>query len=383
MLTAMQGGLLPAQWAVLDFKEIGQAVAEIKEVAKGMGISVQVCGNLKRCPTVILRTNEFPDQWLDPLAFPPTQTWLLRLASVYGTSGYQVTHIAPGNLSQWWPASQAPASLVDAVHLDLQHLTLSGCSNSQVWDVMHGKTSTLQLGQSELTVWENRQECVHLQVKLPQAIPAQKTHRAQTHARVDLKWCVFPESRATWEEQGFAHVVEILDLLIPGQTLTILSAPSKECRRGRIHIQRTGAKAWKISGAISCDWDSLSDLADTLGVCFDEDVGYQPSQDNQNDQDEEYDLSEHRKRFLRDYNERNRTNYTTVIPLHHFHESVPMLWDTADPGTEHQFDRNVRGDVDHLLAIMSKLEDLAMDEDQRIWSDLESAYRPSHQPSQA
>lgn len=383
MLTAMQGGLPPDQWASLDFKELAQAVAEIKEVAKGLGMSVQLCGNLKRSPTVILRTHHLPDEWLDPLAFPPTQTWMLRLATVFGLSGYQVTHIAPGNLPQWWPACQAPASLVTAVHLDLQHLTLTGCDSSQVWGLMHGKTTTLQLGVSELTVWEHHPECVHLQVKLAQAIPAQKTHRAQTHARVDLKWCVFPESRATWEEQGFAHVVELLDLLIPGQSLTILSAPNKECRRGRIHIQRTGAKAWKVSGAISCDWDSLSDLADTLGVCFDEDVGYQPSEEDQQDQDEEYDLSEHRKRFLLDYNERNRTNYTTVIPLHHFHESVPMLWDTADPGTEYQFDRNVRGDVDHLLAIMSKLEDLAMDADQRIWSDLESAYRPFHEPSQA
>lgn len=364
LLSQLQGDLPRAQWARIEHKDVKLAIAVIKEVAHSMGMSVQVCGNLKISPTVILRRHALPEEWTEPTSLPPAQNWRIRMCAVHGTSGYQVTHVRPEHSQHWRLSCQAPEALSQAIGLDLERLTLAGCDRSKAWDLMHGKASSLSLSECELKVVDSREGQLVLEASLAQPIPAGKTHRAFIHAPVDLKWCVFNEDAAGWADHGYGHVIEMMDSLVKGQTLTILSSASKECRRGRVHVQRTGNKAWKLSGAVSCDWDDVPELADTLGVCFEEDVGTDVPED-----EDELII------FLAEFNAKQRTNYTAISSENVFRESVPMLWDTAEPGTEHVFDRRVRGDVAHLLTVMSKLEDEAMSRDEKIWSDLESSYR--------
>lgn len=364
LLSALQGDCPRSEWAHIECRDVADAIAEIKTVAKDMGITVQVCGNIKRNPTIILRSKHAPDQWSEPTSLPPAQKWQLRICSVHATSGYQVTHVRPADAPVWWLAWQAPQGLVDFIALDLETLTLSGWDSSKLAPMYRAKGSTQTIGEHTLTMVDFNDDGMVFEVTLDQPIAAEKTHRAYNQARIDLKWCVFAEHDSTWDDCGYSHVLDMMREMAVGQTLSILASASKECRRGRVHLVRTGEKAWKLNGAVSCDWDDVPDLADTLGVCFEEDVGT----DVPEDEDELIS-------FLAEFNAKQRTNYTAISSENVFRESVPMLWDTAEPGTEHEFDRRVRGDVAHLLAVMSKLEDEAMSRDEKIWSDLEGSYR--------
>jgi len=366
LLSALQGDSPRSEWAHIECRDVSEAIAEIKAVAKDMGITVQVCGNIKRNPTIILRSKRTPDQWSEPTSLPPAQTWQIQIRWVHATSGYQVTHVRPVDAPEWWLIWQAPQALVDFIALDLETLTFAGWDTSKLAPMHRAKGSTQTIGEHTLTMVDVNDGCVVFEVTLDQPVAAEKTHRAYNQARIDLKWCVFAEHDSTWDECGYSHVLDMMREMSVGQTLSILASASKECRRGRVHLVRTGEKAWKLKGAVSCDWDDVPELADTLGVCFEEDVGT----DIPEDEDELIS-------FLAEFNAKQRTNYTAIASENVFRESVPMLWDTAEPGTEHEFDRRVRGDVAHLLSVMSRLEDEAMSRDERIWSDLEGSYRLS------
>lgn len=363
LLSALQGDAPRSEWAHIECRDVADAVAEIKAVAKDMGITVQACGNVKRNPTIILRSKRTPEQWSEPTTLPPAQTWHIQIRSVHATSGYQVTHVRPVDAPEWWLAWQAPQSLVDFIALDLETLTLAGWDTSKLAPMHRAKGSTQTIGERTLTMVDVNDSEMVFEVTLDEPIAAEKTHRARNQARIDLKWCVFAEHDSTWDECGYSHVLDMMREMTVGQMLSILASASKECRRGRVHLVRTGEKAWKLKGAVSCDWDDVPELADTLGVCFEEDVGT----DVPEDEDELIS-------FLAEFNAKQGTNYSTIVPENVFRQSIPMLWDTAHPGTEHEFDRRVRGDVAHLLAVMSKMEDEAMSMDEKIWSDLEGSY---------
>ena len=151
LLSALQGDCPRSEWAHIECRDVADAIAEIKTVAKDMGITVQVCGNVKRNPTIILRSKHAPDQWSEPTSLPPAQKWQLRICSVHATSGYQVTHVRPADAPEWWLAWQAPQALVDFTALDLETLTLAGCDTSKLAPMHRAKGSTQTIGEHTLT----------------------------------------------------------------------------------------------------------------------------------------------------------------------------------------------------------------------------------------
>ena len=60
LLSALQGDCPRSEWAHIECRDVADAIAEIKAVAKDMGITVQACGNVKRNPTIILRSKRTP-----------------------------------------------------------------------------------------------------------------------------------------------------------------------------------------------------------------------------------------------------------------------------------------------------------------------------------
>lgn len=217
LLSQLQGDLPRAQWARIEQKDVKLAIAEIKEVAHGMGMTVQVCGNLKNSPTVILRRHALPEEWTEPTSLPPAENWRIRIASVHGTDGYQVTHVRPSGAPDWILSCQAPAALIEAIELDLDRLALGTCSRADIWDIFSGKSSALKLPCGQAYIVEFTNDMLALEVDLATAIPVVKTFSWHIGVVVDLKWCVFSEHAESWVDYGYGHVVEMLAGLVKGR----------------------------------------------------------------------------------------------------------------------------------------------------------------------
>jgi hypothetical protein len=83
---------------------------------------------------------------------------------------------------------------------------------------------------------------------------------------VDLKWCCWSKHNSTWDEYA-PGVWEKAEAAFKGEAgpVTVNTAPRKEIRYGSVTIYKGGA-----AGHFCCEWDSVEDLADTLGTTADD-----------------------------------------------------------------------------------------------------------------
>jgi hypothetical protein len=79
---------------------------------------------------------------------------------------------------------------------------------------------------------------------------------------VDLKWALWSAERITWEDNGHGDALRQMEAALGGgETVTVLTAPRKEIRYGRVEV---GEKTAFVQ--FRTEWDELYELADTLGV---------------------------------------------------------------------------------------------------------------------
>lgn len=83
---------------------------------------------------------------------------------------------------------------------------------------------------------------------------------------VDLKWSCWSVDRGYWGEYA-PGVWERMEAAFKGEAgpVVVHTGPRKEIRYGSVTIYKGGA-----CGQFSCEWDSVEELADTLGVKCDE-----------------------------------------------------------------------------------------------------------------
>lgn len=166
--------------------------------------------------------------------------------------------------------------------------------------------------------------------------------------RVDLKWCVFGQSRETWIDHGYSDLIDALSSMVSGQWLRVLSRPSKECRFADVVIRRVGAGSWRVSGVMTDAWDEAPDLAESFGVLLQECLS---AADGEPPEDEG-----ERMAWLAAYNARHGADYQSVMTESEFCGCIPMSAAAAGPGLDHEFDRRFRCGVDGLLDRLSAME---------------------------
>ena len=83
---------------------------------------------------------------------------------------------------------------------------------------------------------------------------------------VDLKWACWSEDRGHWDEYAPGIFAKLEGAFKgTGGPITVVSCPRKEIRYGSVTVSKG-----KASGVFSTEWDSLEELADTLGTECDE-----------------------------------------------------------------------------------------------------------------
>lgn len=102
--------------------------------------------------------------------------------------------------------------------------------------------------------------------------------REQKKFNVDLKWSAWTTDESIWMDYAPSVYTELKALAI-GDSITINTAPRKECRYGSVTIERRlrdkyRRDTWRAFGHFTAEWDSPYELMDTLGLNVNDDDAY-------------------------------------------------------------------------------------------------------------
>lgn len=86
-----------------------------------------------------------------------------------------------------------------------------------------------------------------------------------TEIGTDLKWAAWSASPGYWVEMGYGFVLEALETLRIGESLTINSSAWKEIRYVSVDITRA-EHGYLASGVAYAPWDEVEEIADTFGL---------------------------------------------------------------------------------------------------------------------
>jgi hypothetical protein len=84
--------------------------------------------------------------------------------------------------------------------------------------------------------------------------------------RVDLKWSLWTR----FDDERWNGAYQLMQIMAPGCSVEISTAPRKEIRYGRVLVARLFPSMWVAEGVFTCGWDDPEDLACTLDTDCDD-----------------------------------------------------------------------------------------------------------------
>lgn len=354
---------------------IDDLIADLKDYARSCSLRIDFLGD-PRLPTVKLTDLRLPKTLGTESMGPATADWEIRVQSVYGNatgSQYQLGYVRPAGTEDWWCYSQAPQSLLDALKIDKEFsftLVGDGGPDKGLWGAVHGKDEEGKVG-SLVVHWISKEDhptdtsrrYAIGRVSLPEPIAAEKVYRRELHATVDLKWGLFYAHPGDWEDGGYAHVIQAMTNLIPGQQIEIYSAPWKEIRHAKVVVRRISKAKWHVSGHCTFSWDDPYELAQTLGVYLTDDFEWQSDEDPEDAV----------KRCLEEAGD-EAYGCHTVSDEDCFRESLEFSQYTMEPGFDWEFDKTVFGGVEKVLRFLSDQENEGYNHDQSAWKQIQEMF---------
>ncbi len=177
---------------------------------------------------------------------------------------------------------------------------------------------------------------------------------------VDLKWGCWSTCEGHWEDYAPGVYAEIKSLK-PGEEMTIHSGPRKEIRFLNVTIKHLFPSMWVATGVVLGEWDSPSELMDTVGVLDD---SYQEAHE-----------------FLEqaggDYEKANelaiQAGYNGITNCDLFVECLPFSRSAYAPGVELEI--NVKANsFAKLMRRIDKCEDALIKDSEEEWRLFENMF---------